>query len=336
MKPKVFVTREIPSAGIERIKEYYDVEVWTEYTPPPRDVLVEKVKNVDALVSLLTDKIDKELLDSASRLRIISQYAVGYDNIDVDYATEKGVYVTNTPGVLTESTADLTIALLLAITRRIVEADKFVRTGEWEKKKTGWHPLMLLGMELKGKTLGIIGMGRIGRAVAKRALGFGMKIIYYDVARLPEDVEKELGARKADLETLLRESDVVSIHAPLTKETYHLIGEEELKMMKRQAYIINTARGAIIDTKALVKALKERWIAGAGLDVFEKEPLPVENELTKLDNVVLAPHIGSATVEARTGMAMKVANNLIAFYKGEVPPDLVNKDVTSKRKPGFL
>ncbi len=335
VKPKVFITRQIPEKGIEMIKEYYDVEVWPEYTPPPREVLLEKVKDIDALVSLLTDKIDCELLDNAPRLRIVAQYAVGFDNIDLECATKKGVYVTNTPGVLTQSVAEFTWGLILAVTRRIVEADNFVRSGEWWNTKTGWHPLMLLGMELKGKTLGIIGMGRIGRTVAKIAKGFDVRILYYDVRPLPEEIEKELEAKYVDLDTLLKESDIVSVHVPLTPQTYHLIGERELKLMKKTAYIINTARGKVIDTQALVKALEEGWIAGAGLDVFEQEPLPPDNPLTKFKNVVLAPHIASATIEARTGMAELVAKNLIAFYKGEIPPTLVNKDVVKVRSPGF-
>ncbi len=335
MKPRVFVTRRLPKAGLEKIRELFEVDLWEEYTPPPRDVLLEKARVSDALVTLLTDRIDRELLDNAPNLRIISQYAVGYDNIDVEYATKKGVYVTNTPGVLTDSTADLTMAILLAISRRVVEADNFVREGEWESRGTGWHPLMLLGRELKGKTLGIIGMGRIGRAVARRALGFGMKIIYYDVNRLPDELEKELQATYVALEELLSRSDFVSIHAPLTKSTYHLIGERELRLMKKTAYLVNTARGAIIDTDALVKALKEGWIAGAALDVFEQEPLPSSHKLIRLKNVVLTPHIGSATIEARTAMALKVYENLAAFLRGEVPPDIVNREVVSVRKPGF-
>jgi glyoxylate reductase len=335
MKPKVFVTRQIPESGLKMIEEYYEVEVWDRYTPPPREVLLEKVKGVDALVTLLTDKIDREVLDSAPRLRIVAQYAVGYDNIDVEYATAKGVYVTNTPEVLTDATADLAWALLLAAARRIVEADKFVRSGEYWKTGTGWHPLMMLGYHVTGKTLGIIGMGRIGQAVARRAKGFGMRILYYQRHRLPEELERELGAQYVDLETLLRESDFVTIHVPLTRETCHMIGERELKMMKRTAVLVNTARGAVIDEVALVRALKEGWIAAAGLDVFEREPIPPDHPLTKLENVVLAPHIGSATYETRAAMAELVARNLIAFYRGEVPPTLVNKEVVKVKPPGF-
>ncbi|MEB3764638.1 MAG: D-glycerate dehydrogenase [Desulfurococcales archaeon] len=335
-KPKLFATRELPGDVFKRLSEYYEVEVWPEYTAPPYEVLLKKAKQSDALITLLTDKIDCNLLESAQpRLRIVSQYAVGYDNIDTECATRLGVYVTNTPGVLTDATADLTWALIMAITRRIVEADKFVRSGEWYRSGTGWHPMMLLGFEITGKTLGIIGMGRIGRAVAQRAKGFRMRIIYYDKYRLPEEMEKELGAEYVDLDTLLREADVISIHTPLTPETYHMIGEEQLKKMKKTAYLVNTSRGKVIDTEALVKALREKWIAGAALDVFEEEPISPDHPLTKLDNVVLTPHIGSATWETRTRMADIVAENLIAFAKGEVPPTLVNKEVLKVRPPGF-
>jgi len=329
------VTRQIPEEGLSLIRECYEVEVWDRYTPPPREVLLEKAREVDALVTLLTDRVDRELLDSAPRLRIVAQYAVGFDNIDVEHATRRGVYVTNTPGVLTDATADLTWALLLAAARRVVEADRFVRSGEWWRTGTGWHPMMMLGFHVTGKTLGIIGMGRIGQAVARRARGFNMRILYYQRHRLPEDVERELGAQYVDLETLLRESDFVSIHVPLTPETRRMIGERELRMMKRTAILINTARGAVVDEEALVRALREGWIAAAALDVFEREPLPPDHPLTKLDNVVLAPHIGSATRETRAAMARLVAENLLAFYRGEVPPTLVNREVVKVRPPGF-
>ncbi|MPW39792.1 D-glycerate dehydrogenase [Thermococcus sp. 101 C5] len=333
MKPKVFITRQIPENGIKMIEEFYEIELWEDPKAPPREVLLEKVREVDALVTLVTDKVDEELLENAPRLRIIAQYAVGYDNIDIEGATKRGIYVTNTPGVLTDATADLAFALLLSVARRIVEADAFVRSGEWKKSEVGWHPLMFLGYGLKGKTLGIVGFGRIGQAMAKRARGFGMRIIYYSRTRKPE-AEKEIDAEYVDFETLLKESDFISLHVPLTKETYHLIGEKELKLMKPNAILINTSRGAVVDTNALIKALKEGWIAGAGLDVFEEEPYYNE-ELFKLKNVVLAPHIGSATHEAREGMAELVAKNLIAFAKGEIPPNIVNKEVVKIRKPGF-
>ncbi len=334
-KPKLWITRELFSEVIERLKKYYDVEVWDRYTPPPPEVIRKKFKEIDAASTLLTDKITCDILEEAKNLRIIAQYAVGYDNIDIECATKLGIYVTNTPGVLTEAVADLTWALILGVARRVVEADTFVRWGEWWRKSTGWHPKMMLGIEIYGKTLGIVGFGRIGKAVARRAKGFSMKILYYDIVRAPPEVEKELGAKFVDLETLLKESDVVTVHTPLTKETYHLINESKLKLMKPTAILINTARGAVVDTKALVKALEEGWIAGAGLDVFEQEPLPPNHPLTRFKNVILVPHIGSATYETRLKMAQLVADNLIAFYEGKVPPTLVNKDVVKVRPPGF-
>ncbi len=334
-KPKLFITRELFDDVIKKLEQYYDVEVWDRYEQPPYEVLLQKAREVDALVSLLTDRIDCNLLQQAKKLRIVAQYAVGFDNIDVECATRLGIYVTNTPGVLTEAVAELTWALILAVARRIVEADHFVRWGEWYRTKTGWHPKMMLGMELRGKTLGIVGLGRIGSRVAEIAVkGFGMKVIYYDVKRR-EDLEKELGIEYRDLDQLLQEADIVSIHVPLTKETYHLINEERLRKMKRSAILINTARGKVVDTEALVKALREGWIAGAGLDVFEEEPLPPNHPLTAFKNVVLVPHIGSATYETRHAMAELVAENLIAFYEGRVPPNLVNPEVVKVRPPGF-
>ncbi|ADM27214.1 Glyoxylate reductase [Ignisphaera aggregans DSM 17230] len=333
-KPKLFISRELFPDVIEKLMQYFEVEVWDRFQAPPYEVLLEKARVVDALVTLLTDRIDCNLLSQAKNLRIVAQLAVGYDNIDVECATRLGIYVTNTPGVLTEATAELTWALILSVARRIVEADHYVRWGEWYRTKTGWHPLMMLGVELKGKTLGIIGLGRIGRRVAEIGKAFGMKIMYYDRSR-DEEAEKILGAEYRSLDEVLSESDIVSIHVPLTKETYHMINEEKLKRMKRTALLINTARGAVIDTDALVKALKEGWIAGAGLDVFEEEPLPPNHPLTAFKNVVLLPHIGSATIETRHAMAELVAENLIAFYQGREPPTLVNKEVVRIRPPGF-
>ncbi len=334
MKPKLFITRELFPDVIKKLEEYYDVEVWDRYQPPPYEVLLQKAKEVDALGTLLTDKIDCNLLQQAKRLRIVAQYAVGYDNIDIECATRLGIYVTNTPGVLTEATAELTWALLMAVARRIVEADHFVRWGEWWRLQTGWHPKMMLGVELQGKTLGIIGLGRIGSRVAEFGKAFGMKVIYYDKFRR-KDLEEKMGIEYRELDDLLKEADIVSIHVPLTKETYHLINEERLKKMKKGAIIVNTARGAVIDTDALVKALREGWIRGAGLDVHEQEPLDPNHPITAFKNVVLLPHIGSATYETRHRMAELVAENLIAFYKGEIPPTLVNKEVVNVRKPGF-
>ncbi len=333
MKPKVFITRRIPENGIELLRKHFEVEVWEDEHEIPREILLEKVRDVDALVTMLSERIDREVFDSAPKLRIVANYAVGYDNIDVEEATKRGIYVTNTPDVLTNATADFAWTLLLATARRLVEADNFVRSGEWKRKGVAWHPLMFLGRDVYGKTIGIVGFGRIGQAVARRAKGFGMRILYNARSRKPE-TEKELGAEFRPLDELLRESDFVVLAVPLTKETYHMINEERLKLMKPTAILVNIARGKVVDTEALVKSLKEGWIAGAGLDVFEKEPYYHE-ELFKLKNVVLAPHIGSATFGAREGMAELVARNLIAFKNGEVPPTLVNQEVVNVRKPGF-
>jgi len=327
-RPKVYVTRIIPEPGLSILKEYCDIEVHeSKEWPPSREELINKVKDKDGLLCLLTDKVDSEVMDAAPNLKVISTYSVGFDHIDVEAATKRGIYVTHTPGVLTDAVAEFTICLLLAITRKILDADRTIRSGQWNKP---WNPFFLTGPELKGKTLGIIGMGRIGRAVAEKIKGFGMKIIYYDVYR-NERAEKELGVEYKDLDTVLKESDFVSLHVPLTKETKHMIGERELKLMKTSAYLINTARGPVVDTDALVKALKERWIAGAALDVFEQEPLPPDHPLIKLENVVLAPHIASATIEARQRMAELAARNLIAVLKGEEPPALVNPEVKKVR-----
>jgi glyoxylate reductase len=326
-KPKIYVTRELPERGSKIIRERFDAEVWPEYAPPPKRVIIEKAKNVDALASLLSDKIDAEVFDVAHKLKIVSQLAVGFDNIDVKEATKRGIYVTNTPEVLTDTTADFAWALLMTLARRVVEADKYVRTGQW---KVSWHPSMLQGRDVYGATIGIVGAGRIGYAVAKRATGFGMKIVFYDVIPRPE-MERDFKAKKADLTTLLKESDFVSIHVPLMKETTHMINEEKLKLMKKTAYLINNSRGPVVDEKALYKALKEGWIAGAGLDVFEQEPTSADNPLLKLDNVVVAPHISSASYETRSKMAEMVADNLVAFFEGRQPPNLVNPEVLKVR-----
>lgn len=334
MRPKVFLTRQIPQNGIEKLEKEFEVYVWGEYSPPPKEIIIKYIEKMDAIVTLSTDPIDREVLSKAKNLRIIAQYDFAYDNIDIDACTEKGIYVTNTPNVLVDAVADFTFALILAVTRKIIVADRFVRIGEWEKTRAGWHPLMFLGMELKGKIIGIVGMGPIGQAVATRAKAFGMNIVYYDEIRRPE-VEKKLGVKYVSLEELLRMSDIVSLHLPLTNKTYKFIGERELKMMKKTAYLINTARGKIIDEKALYKALKEGWIAGAGLDVFWREPIKHTHPLVRLKNVVVTPHISSATEEARRKMAALVAENLIAFKKGKIPPNLINKNVTNIRTPGF-
>ena len=335
-RPRLYITREIFNEALMRLEGVYEYEVWDRYQHPPYEFLRERLAGFDAVLSMPTDRFDCEMIRSIShRVRIIANMAVGYDNIDVECATEHGIYVTNTPGVLTEATADLALALMLATARRIVEADHFVRWGEWWRVGTPFHPKMTFGIDLYGKTLGIIGMGRIGTAVARRARAFGMKIIYYDIRRLPEDIEKELGAEYRDLEDLLSSSDIISIHVPLTKETRHMINRDRLSRIKRGAIVINTSRGAVIDTEALIEALEKGLISGAGLDVYEEEPLNPNHPLTRFKNVVLTPHIGSATRETRLSMALLAVENLLAFAAGREPPTLVNKEVLRIRSPGF-
>ncbi len=321
---KIFITRRLPEEGLKMLDEH-EVEIFEGDAPPSKQEIIEGTRGKDALICLLTDKIDSEVMNASSNLKIIANYAAGYDNIDIDEATKRGIFVTNTPGVLTETVADLAWALILAAARRIVEGDKFMRGGKFK----GWAPMLLLGSDVYGKTLGIVGAGRIGQAVAKRAKGFNMRILYYSRKR-KENFEKECNAEYVDLETLLREADFVSLHTPLTPETYHMIGEKELKMMKSSAYLINTGRGKCVDEKALVKALKEGWIRGAALDVFENEP-EIEPELKELENVVLTPHIGSASYETRSRMAVMVAENVLAALKGEIPPNCINPEAANYR-----
>jgi len=328
VRPKVFVTRRLLPPYLEVLREACDVEVYPGEGPPSRMELMEKVKGLDGLLCLLTDKIDGELMDAAPKLVVVSTMSVGYEHVDVPEATKRGIYVTYTPGVLTEATADFAWTLLMTAARRITEADRFIRARQW---KIGWIPTFMLGSGVYGKTLGIIGIGRIGAALALRAKGFGMRCLYYDIFKPPSEREKELGVEYRPLDQLLKEADFVSIHVALTKETYHMIGEKELRLMKPTAYLINTARGAVLDEKALAKALKEKWITAAGIDVFEKEPIDPENPLLELDNVVLAPHIASATMEARSKMAEVAAKNVVAVLKGEMPPFLVNPDVLKVR-----
>jgi len=324
LKPKVFVTRRIPTPGPEILEEYCEVDVFLGEYPPRKEEILKGVRGKDALLCLLTEKIDRDIMDAAPNLKVISSFSVGYDHIEVAEATRRGIYVTYTPGVLTEATADFAWTLLMAAARRIVEADRVVRTKNW---KVAWGPTILLGDDVYGKTLGIVGLGRIGTAIARRAKGFNMKTIYFDTIRAPLEKEKELGIDYAPFERLLEESDFVSVHVPLMKETHHLFGEAQFRRMKRTAFLINTSRGAVVDEKALAKALQEKLIAGAALDVFEKEPTDPENPLLSMENVVLAPHIASATKEARSKMSEVSAKNLIAVLKGEMPLFLVNKEV---------
>ncbi len=326
---RVFVTREIPERGLRIIKERINAEVWSGYAPPSKQVIIQKVANVDAIISLLSDEIDAKVFDAAPNLKIVAQLAVGYDNIDIKEATKRGIYVTNTPGVLTETTADFAWTLLMALARRIVEADRYIRSGKW---RVGWHPSMILGRDVNRATIGIVGLGRIGQAVAKRAKCFNMQTLYYDVARKPE-LEEDLGVEYVELDKLFIKSDFISLHVPLTKSTYHLINEKKLKLMKKTAYLINNSRGPVVDENALYKALITGQIAGAGLDVFEQEPTSIGNPLLELENVVVAPHISSASYETRSRMAEMAAENLVAFFEDRVPPNLVNKEVLDIKKP---
>ncbi|MFP3143957.1 MAG: glyoxylate reductase [Caldisphaera sp.] len=332
--PKLFITREIPFPATEKMKNIFTVSIWPKYIPPSKEEIINNAKGFDALVTTLEDKVTCDIIESLSpQLKIIAQYAVGFDNVDLECATKHGVYVTNTPDVLTDATADIAWGLILSVSRRIVEADKFVRSGKWFLLGSAWHPALMLGYDVYGKTLGIVGGGRIGYAVAKRAKGFYMKILYNSRNRHKE--MEDLGAEYVDLITLFKESDIVSLHVPLTNETTNLVDEKLLRLMKKTAFLINTSRGKVVDLNALYKALKEGWIAGAGLDVYPSEPLDPKNPIVNLDNVVLLPHIGSATHETRAKMADLVYQNLEMFYKGEVPITLVNKEVLKIRKPGF-
>ena len=320
MKPKVFVSRVIPAAGLDKVKAECDVEVWPERMPPPYEVLAERVKGIDGLLCLLTDRIDGQLMDSAgAQLKVISQMAVGYDNIDVPAATERGIPVGNTPGVLTEATADLAFALLLAAARRIVESVEYIKAGEWQT----WEPEGLLGADLTGATLGIIGLGRIGKAVVKRASGFDMRVLAYN-PNLTAEEAAEAGAQAVDLDTLLAESDFVSIHAPLNDDTRHMINRAALAKMKQSAILINTARGPIVDQQALYEALNRGDIAHAALDVTDPEPIPADDPLLKLPNVTVVPHIGSASIHTRNRMAEIAADNLLAGLRGDPLPHPVN------------
>lgn len=323
MKAKILVTRRLPPKAMALLEENFQVVCNPHDRALERAELMESVKGKDGLLPLLTDRIDGEVMDAAGKhLRMVANYAVGYNNIDMDAAIHRKIAVTNTPGVLTETTADLAMALILAVARRIPESDRFARAGRYE----GWSPLLLLGTDVHHKTLGILGFGRIGRAVAKRAGGFEMPILYHDRARVKSALEKQFNAKYVDKETLLKESDFLSLHVPLTQETTHLIGAEELSLMKPTAFIINTARGEVIDEDALVEALQAKKIAGAGLDVFEKEP-EIHPALTKMQNVVILPHLGSASMETRTKMGLMAAENLIAGLRGEVPPNCLNPEV---------
>jgi glyoxylate reductase len=321
-KPKLLSTHVLYEAPRQRLAEHFDVEYWTGTSRPSREEFLQRAAGKDALICLLTEKVDVKLLDAAGpNLRIVANVAVGFDNIDVPACTARNVAVTNTPGVLDETTADFAWALLMAVARRVVEGDRLARSGAW----TQWNFDLLCGTDVWGKTLGIIGFGRIGRAVARRASGFRMRVIYDSRTRAPEEVERELNAEHLSRDLVLADSDFLSLHVPLNQETRGLIGPWELAKMKPTAFLINTTRGPVVQESALVEALEKGTIAGAALDVFEREPLISEG--LRRDNVVLAPHLGSASVETRTKMAMIAVENVIALFDGKRPLTILNPEV---------
>ena len=326
-RPKVFIPRPLQPSVVERVAAHCDVKVHPHDAPMSPQQLAEACRDIDGLIACGA-RVTREIVDQAARLRVVANVGVGYDNIDVEACTRRRIVVTNSPGVLTEATADLTFALLVAVARRIVECDRYVREGQWQVPL--WQ--LLWGIDLYGKTLGIIGFGRIGQAVARRARGFSMRIIYYSIDRPTPAVEQELGARFVEQDTLLRESDFVSLHVPLTPETRHLIGAAQLALMKPTAFLINAARGPVVEESALVGALQAKKIAGAGLDVFEHEP-KIEPALLAMPNVVLAPHVGSGTAETRLAMANLAADNLLAVLAGKPPLTPVNPEILEGRKP---
>jgi lactate dehydrogenase-like 2-hydroxyacid dehydrogenase len=323
---KIFVTRRIPQPGLSMLEKRHDLEINPENRVLTKKDIIEGVKGKDGLLCLLTDSIDKDIITAESKLRMIANYAVGYDNIDVDSATKQGIPVSNTPDVLTDTTAEMTWALIFAVARRIVESDRYTREGRFE----GWNPMLLLGRDLSGKALGIIGAGRIGTAVGLKSQGFGMRILYVGRSR-NDTLEQRVNATRVSLENALKESDVITLHVPLTNETFHLIGADELGLMKESAILINTSRGPAVDEQALINALEKKEIYGAGLDVYENEP-DVPEKLRALNNVVLQPHSASATIETRSKMAIIAAQNMLAGLKRERPPNCVNPEVFANKR----
>lgn len=318
MKPTVFITRTLPESGLKLLRDRFSVSVFEKPEPIDRQTLRQGVSRADALVCLLSDRIDADILDHGRRLRIVANYAVGYNNIDIAAARERNIMVTNTPGVLTNATAELAFALIITLTRRILTADRFTRRGQF----IGWDPLLLLGDELAGRTLGIVGMGRIGRSLAEKSRAFGMSVVYHNRRPLNKETETRLATSYCSFDELLGRADIISIHAPLTAETRHLFNRATFEKIKPGACLINTARGEIVDEAALVEALLSGRLKGAGLDVYEREPA-ITNALMSMDNVVLLPHIGSATVETRSNMAVMAAENVIAALEGRKPKNLV-------------
>jgi len=325
MNFKVLVTRKLPEEGLARLKEYCKVYMHTADSPITQEELLEFAPVLDAIMAVRT-KINAEFIEKAKKLKIISNYGVGYDNIDVEAANKKGIPVTNLPYLVTESTAELTMSLMLAVSRRIVEADNYVRNAN----DGNWYPMLMMGHELYNKKLGIIGFGRIGQAVAKRAWGFGMDLYYYDMKKSYYD-RLGIGVKYLPFEKLIKQMDYITLHVPYLKETRHLITEKEFKNMKKSAYLINASRGPVVDQQALIEALKDKIIAGAALDVFETEP-QVPDELCKLKNVVLTPHIGTSTVETRIRMAAQASEKIIQIIKGKAPENIINKEQLKRRK----
>ncbi|HLQ64263.1 MAG TPA: D-glycerate dehydrogenase [bacterium] len=325
-RPKVYVTRKVPEQALEILRSVATVSVWDrEDVPPPREVILRELAEADGVFSLLTDRIDAEVMAAAPRLKVISNFAVGFDNVDIPAATKRGIVVTHTPDVLTETVADFTVCLMLAAARRLVEADRYTRDGKWKT----WEPLLLAGQDIHHATLGLIGLGRIGAAVARRAQGFGMRVVYYDVVRR-EDLERSLSITHRSLDDVLRDSDVISVHVPLSEQTRHLIGRAQFALMKNTAVFVNTSRGPVVDQAALTQALASRRIFAAGIDVFEQEPVSPDDPLLKLDNVIVVPHIASASIPTRIRMATLAAENLVAVLQGKRPPNPVNPEVLAK------
>ena len=323
----VLVTRLLPAVAMRAIEERCRVDLWDDELAIPRDELLRRLEGKVGAVTLLTEKVDAEFLDAGRDLLIVANYAVGFDNVDVEECSRRGVLASNTPEVLTETTADTAWSLVMAAARRVAEGDRFLR----RRQPWIWGPMMMLGQDVHGKTLGIVGFGRIGQAVARRGLGFGMRVIYHDVYRPPEELERELHAEYRPLDDLLAEADAISIHVALTPETRHLFGAEQFRRMKDTAVIVNTSRGPVIDEGALADALRDGEIFAAGLDVFEKEP-EVHPDLLDLENVVVIPHLGSATVETRDAMGMLAAENLIAALEGRRPPTLIDPAMWDRRR----
>ena len=320
---RIFVTREIPQVGIDILEKHYEVDIFPKKRPISKEEMIAGAKDCDGLLPLLTDKVDSEIMDETG-IKAIANYAVGVDNIDIQAATARKIPITNTPGVLTDATADITWALMLGVSRRIVEADKYMREGNF----VGWDPMLLLGGDFASRTLGIIGLGRIGQAVARRAYGFDMNILYHSSSSHP-DLERNLGIKRVSLEELLKESDYVSIHTPYTKDTHHLIDKDEFNLMKPSAYLINTSRGKVVNEEELVVALVTGKIDGAGLDVYYNEP-KVHKGLLDLPNVVLLPHLGSASLYTRSKMSIMAAENLHDALSEKIPENIINPEIYEK------